>query len=98
METTLGVLLTDLVKQGKLPLTRMIEALTITPANIVGIDRGSLKKGSTGNVSIIDLDREWTVDTKTFESKSINCPWNGRKLTGKAICTIVKGKIVYQIL
>ncbi len=97
IETTLGVLLTDLVKQGKLSLKRMIEALTIKPASIVGINRGSLKKGSTGNISVIDLDREWTVDAKTFESKSINCPWNGKILTGRAICTIVKGKIVYQI-
>ena len=96
LETTLGVLLTDLVIPGKLPLTRMIEALTCTPAKIVGIDRGSLKPGAVGNISIIDLEKEWVVDAEKFASKSTNCPWNSRELTGKAVCTIVNGNIVYK--
>ena len=96
LETTLGVLLTDLVLPGKLPLKRMIEALTCTPAKIVGIDRGTLQPGAAGNLSIIDLEKEWIVDSGKFASKSRNCPWNGRRLTGKAICTVVKGDVVYK--
>ncbi len=96
IETTLGVLLTDLVKPGKLPLKRMIAALTAAPAKIVDIDRGTLTKGAIGNVTVIDINKEWVVDASSFKSKSANCPWNGRRLTGKAICTVVKGKIVYK--
>ncbi len=97
LETTIGVLLTELVHPGKLPLIRMLEALTCIPARIIDIDRGSLQKGSIGNVTVIDLEKKWVVDAENFASKSSNCPWNGRELTGQAVCTIVKGEIVYRI-
>ncbi len=97
LETTIGVLLTELVHSGKLPLIRMLEALTCIPAKIIDIDRGSLQKGSIGNVTVIDLEKKWVVDAENFASKSSNCPWNGRELTGRAVCTIVKGEIVYRI-
>ena len=96
LETTVGVLLTDLVKTGRLSLYRMIEALTIKPAEIIGVERGSLSNGSVGNVTILDLNREWQVDSNCFKSKSSNCPWNGKDITGRAICTIVNGEIVFE--
>lgn len=96
LETTVGVLLTDLVKTGRLSLYRMIEALTIKPAEIIGVERGSLSNGSVGNVTILDLNREWQVDSNCFKSKSSNCPWNGKNITGRAICTIVNGEIVFE--
>ncbi len=96
LETTVGVLLTDLIKTGRLSLYRMIEALTIKPAEIIGVERGSLSNGSVGNVTILDLNREWQVDSNCFKSKSSNCPWNGKNITGRAICTIVNGEIVFE--
>ena len=95
METTVGVLLSELVRKDKISINRMIEALTCKPANIVKLDRGRLKKGSIGNITVINQDLNWKVNTKNFKSKSTNCPWDQKNLIGKAVCTIVKGKIVY---
>lgn len=96
LETTLGVLLTDLVKPGKLSFARMIEALTIAPSKVLGLGRGTLQEGHPGNVTIIDLEREWVVNPEQFRSKSRNCPWAGRTLTGKAVATVVGGELVYE--
>jgi dihydroorotase len=71
--------------------------LTILPARIFGLDVhgvGSLRPGVQADLSLIDLDREWKVDVNTFYSKGRNCPFNGWDLQGKAILTIVAGRIV----
>lgn len=97
LETTVGVMLTELVAKNKITLTRLIESLTVKPAEIVGLERGSLKDGMAGNVTIIDTDYKWTVDSSKFASKSANCPWNGQELVGKCIATIVSGRVVYKL-
>jgi dihydroorotase len=97
LETTLGVILTFLVRPGILTLSQAIEKLTILPARIFGLDVhgvGSLRPGVQADLSLIDLDREWKVDVNTFYSKGRNCPFNGWDLQGKAILTIVAGRIV----
>jgi len=97
LETTLGLVLTFLVRPGILTLSQAIEKMTIMPARIFGLDGlgvGSLRPGVKADLTLIDLDRKWKVDASRFYSKGRNCPFNGWELHGKAILTIVAGRIV----
>jgi dihydroorotase len=97
LETTLGLVLTFLVRPGILTLSQAIEKMTIMPAKIFGLDVlgvGSLTPGVKADLTLIDLDRKWKVDVNSFYSKGRNCPFNGWDLQGKAILTIVAGRIV----
>ena len=97
LETTLGVILTFLVRPGLLTLNQAIEKMTIVPARIFGLDQpgvASLKPGGNADLTLIDLERKWKVDASRFYSKGRNCPFDGWDLYGKAILTIVDGRIV----
>jgi len=97
LETTLGLVLTYLVRPGILTLSQAIEKITILPAKIFGLDVwgvGSLKPGIKADLTLIDLDKKWKVDANRFYSKGRNCPFNGWELQGKAILTMVAGRIV----
>jgi dihydroorotase len=97
LETTLGLVLTFLVRPGILTLSQAIEKMTIMPARIFGLDVlgiGSIKPGTKADLTLIDLDTKWKVDSNSFYSKGRNCPFNGWELYGKAILTIVAGRIV----
>ncbi len=97
LETTLGLILTFLVRPGILTLGQAIEKMTIMPARIFGLDAlgvGDLKRGIKADLTLIDLDKKWRVDSNSFYSKGRNCPFNGWNLHGKAILTIVAGRIV----
>jgi dihydroorotase len=95
LETSLGLSL-QLVHRGELNLIQVIAALSTNPAKILGVNGGSLAVGAPADLTLIDLDREWTVDADTFASKSRNCPFNGWTLKGKAVMTIVGGKVVWE--
>ncbi len=97
LETTLGLVLSFLVRPGILTLSQAIEKMTIMPATIFGLDvsgGGSLKPGVKADLILIDLERKWKVDASSFYSKGRNCPFNGWELQGKAILTMVAGQIV----
>ena len=97
LETTLGVVLTHLVRPGILTLNQVIEKLTIIPARIFGLDVlgiGTLRAGVKADLTLIDLDRKWKVDADLFYSKGRNCPFNGWALEGRAILTMIAGQIV----
>ncbi len=96
LETALGIVLTNLVHKGILTLNNAIAKMTINPAKIFGLNCGKLDVGSRADITIIDPYKEWTVDVNKFESKGRNCPFDGWKLKGKAIMTIVQGKIVME--
>jgi dihydroorotase len=76
-------------------LSKMVAAMTIKPAEIIGVPKGTLKKGADADISIFDPNAEWDVDKSTFRSKSQNSPFHGWKMKGKPIYTIVDGKVVY---
>ena len=81
----------------KLPLWRIVELLSSNPAKIFGLkDRGTLAVGSHADVTIFDPKKKWTFDASQSKSKSRNTPFDGWSFTGKAVATIVGGKIVYQ--
>jgi dihydroorotase len=97
LETTLGLVLTYLVRPGILTLSQAIEKMTIMPARIFGLDVlgvGTLRPGAKADLTLIDLDRKWKVDASSFYSKGRNCPFNGWELQGKAVLTMVGGQIV----
>lgn len=99
LETTLGLVLTYLVRPGILTLEQAIEKMTILPAKIFGLDKfgvGSLTPGTKADITIIDMKKKWKVDVNKFFSKARNCPFDGWKLQGKAILTIVGNKIVMK--
>lgn len=96
LETALGVLLTDLYHTGKADLPLIIEKMSSAPAKIFGLNKGTLSKDAIADITIIDPDLEWTVDKDKFYTKGSHSPFVGRKLKGKAISTIVAGRIIMQ--
>ena len=96
LETAVGVLLTDLVHEGKLPLPLMVKAMTSAPAEIFGLKGGKLTAGAPADIAVIDTELEWTVDQKKFYTKGSHSPFIGRKLKGKAVMTFVDGKMVMK--
>ncbi len=95
LETALALVL-KLVEEGMLPLMRAVEAMTIAPARIFGLDAGYIREGGRADITIVDPNREWVVDPKQFFSKGKNTPFKGWRLKGKVFATIVSGKIVYK--
>jgi dihydroorotase len=95
LETSLGLTL-KLVHDGTLNLIQAIERLSTGPARVLGVAGGTLEVGVPADITIIDLNRDWTVDAGTFASKSRNCPFDGWTLKGKAVMTIVGGKVVWE--
>ncbi len=96
LETELGLFLTELVHKKVISLSKMIAMLTLHPARLLGLDRGTLSVGAPADITILDPDREWMVDSSQFASLSRNTPFHGWTLKGKATTTIVGGKIVWK--
>jgi dihydroorotase len=98
LETELGLFLDLLVhKHGKIDVARLIEMYTVEPARLLKIDAGTLSIGARADVTLIDLELEWTVQVDRFESGSRNSPFDGWKLKGRAVRTIVGGKTVWKL-
>ncbi len=95
LETTLGVVLTDLVATGRLTAVRAIEAMTCAPARLFGLSAGTLAVGAPADVTIIDPKAAWKVDPAKFRSRGRCTPWEGRSFKGRAAMTIVDGNIVH---
>src|SRR5947199_2520407 len=98
LETELGLFIDLLVhKHRKIDIARLIEMYTIEPARLLQLEAGTLSVGVAADVTLIDPDLEWTVRTDQFESLSRNSPFDGRKLKGRAVRTIVNGKTVWAL-
>ena len=94
MESFLGIILTELVAKDVITIPQLISSLTINPARILGIPKGTLSIGADADITIIDLKKEWVIDPAQFKSKSRNCPFAGWKVKGKAVKVIVAGQII----
>jgi dihydroorotase len=97
LETAVGLSVTRLVATGRIGWPRLIEALSTLPARILGINRGTLRPGAVADITLIDPDRSWQVDINTFRSKSVNSPFHGWTLRGRAVATIVGGRIKHRL-
>ncbi len=96
LETLLPICIRSLIEPGHLTWPQLIAKLTINPARILGIDRGTLRPGADADVTIIDPSAEWTIDPNQFRSKSRNCPFANWKVRGRAHAVIVGGEIRFQ--
>lgn len=96
LETSLGVMLTDLYHAGKLDLKTIISKMTWEPAKVFKLDAGTLNVGSAADITVIDPDKEWVVDAKNFYTKGSHSPFIGRKFKGKAVMTFVDGKMMMR--
>lgn len=96
LETSLGVMLTDLYHARKLDLKTIISKMTWEPAKVFKLDAGTLNVGSAADITVIDPDKEWVVDAKNFYTKGSHSPFIGRKFKGKAVMTFVDGKMMMR--
>jgi dihydroorotase len=97
LETAVGLSITRLIVPGRIDWSRLVAAMSTLPAKILGIDRGTLCVGAIGDVTVIDPNMPWEVDASTFRSKSVNTPFHGWQLTGRAVATIVGGRIKFRL-
>ena len=95
LETSVALTITELVEPGILTPMQMAEKMSYNPAKVLGIDKGSLAEGKPADITIIDPDAEYVIDTRTFFSKGKNTPFNGKKVKGLVRATICDGKIAY---
>ena len=96
LETALGLTLERLYHSGKVNLARLVRFFTQAPADILSLDRGTLRPGASADVTIFGLDHEWTYDVSRSPSKSRNTPFHGRRFRGGPIATMVAGKIIWR--
>ncbi len=84
-----------LVSEGRLTLKRAIEALTVSPAEVIGLNCGILRVGTSADITIIDLEAQWRVEADKIVSKSKNTPYIGQMMKARIERTIVGGKTVF---
>jgi dihydroorotase len=96
LECALGLYVKALVEPGVLDWPGLIRLMTVQPARIIGIEKGTLSRGKQADISIIDPNTEWTIDVNKFISKSRNCPYHGWNVKGRVEKTIVGGEIRFE--
>jgi dihydroorotase len=97
LETAVGIFCEILLHRHKVvDLPRLVAMLTVNPARLLSLDRGTLAPGAAGDVTLLDPEREWTVDKEQFASKGRNTPFHGWKLRGRAVRTIVGGRTAWE--
>jgi dihydroorotase len=97
LESALALYIKALIDPGYIDWMKLIELMTIRPAQIVSLNKGTLQEGADADVTIIDPQLKWTIDPKTFKSKSRNTPFGGWQVHGRAIVTIVGGQVKWEL-
>ena len=93
-ETALPLAVTKLVRPGIISMTKLVEKMSLNPAKLLSINKGTLQIGSTADITIVDINEKFTVDVNKFQSKSKNSPFGGMELYGAAWGTIVAGNVI----
>lgn len=96
LETELAVSISELIGGGLLDWPDLVKKLSVNPASILGIGKGTLAQGRDADIIIVDPDKEWVVQKDEIVSKSKNSPFIGRKLKGLVEYTICAGSVVYK--
>ena len=97
LETALAVSVTNLVETGHIDFRTLVDKMSCAPARLFGLPGGTLARGSAADVTIFDPAREWEVEPSQFLTKGRNTPYAGMRLKGRAVCTIVGGRLVHRI-
>lgn len=95
-ETAVALTMTELVHKGRITLMQMAEKMSYNPAKVLGINKGTLDVGTVADIVLIDPNKEYEIDSKTFVSKGKNTPFDGYKAKGMVVRTICNGKTVYK--
>ena len=97
LDCALGLYAKALIGPGLMDWPDLIARMTVNPAAVINQPLGTLNVGAVADVTIIDPRKRWTVNVEAFASKSRNCPYNGWKLKGRAVTTIVAGEVKYDL-
>lgn len=96
LETAVPLTMTALVQTGILTPMQMAKKMSLNPAKVLGIDKGTLEEGKIADITIIDPEAAYVIDAEEFVSKSRNTPFGGRDVKGRVMMTICDGEIVYR--
>lgn len=96
LETAAALTMTELVDKGYLTIMQMAEKMSYNPAKILGLDKGVVEEGKAADLVVFDAKKEYKINPATFQSKSKNTPFAGRKVKGEVQATIVAGRVVYE--
>jgi dihydroorotase len=97
LETALALVVSELVEPGIIDFPMLVDRMSTAPAKLFHLPGGTLARGSVADVTVFDPTREWTVDPAEFLSKGRNTPYAGHRLRGRALYTIVDGRVVYRL-
>jgi len=95
LETMLPLAL-EMVHNGDVALLDLLRAMTVTPADLIGLPAGRLAAGAPADLVLFDLDRPWRIDVDALRSKSKNSPFDGRPVQGRVLRTVVRGNTVFE--
>ncbi len=96
LETSVSLVITELVNKGLISYMKMAQLMSYNPAKILKIDKGSIETGKIADITIINPEEEYIIDRNTFVSKGHNTPFDGKKVKGRVRYTIKAGNIVYK--
>lgn len=97
LETSFAAACTVLVHQCGMSLLDLVKLMSTNPANLMRLPGGTLRQGSLADIVLFDPEMTWTVEAENFHSKSRNTPFDGLKLTGRVVRTILGGKTVFEL-
>jgi len=97
LETAIGLSLEHLYHPGHIGVSRLVQLFTQNPAQILSLDRGTLRVGAPADITVFSLDRDWTYNVSHSPSKSRNSPFHGRKFKGGPVATFVSGHRVWDL-
>lgn len=96
VECALALYIRALIEPGHIDWMKLIDLMSTRPAQIIKLDRGSLRDGAVADVTIINPNLSWTIDVQKFQSKSRNCPFHGWQVKGAPRATIVGGEVKWE--
>jgi len=96
LETAYALTITELVEEGYLTPMQMVKKMSLNPAKVLGIDKGSLAVGKAADIVIADPKETYDIDVNEFASMGKNTPFHGKRVSGRVKFTIVDGEVVYQ--
>ena len=95
LETSFPILYTELVLKEVVSLEKLVELMSLSPRRVFGMEGGTIAQDEPADITVLDLDSEYKIDTADFASKGRSTPFEGWRVRGRAAMTIVDGQIVY---